>query len=460
MKYLLLVLSLLLAPLAADAAYPPLGRIFGSNGVVVITNATTGAVIVDGSTFTNGGSAVYITTNLFATYSYVSNLYVTNLIAQTIVVSNGAVYTLVEGANVTFTTNGAELTISVTAGSGTPFGNQGYVQWNSNGVFKADGQLVYNSTNHSLGIGTNNPQATVHIVKATGMGSPVIFFEDRSGGSSVGLFSVRGNQGIGSESTAGVSNWTFYASGRDRITVTTNGLVPATQTPAAMIGTPDAAFYTNASQNVWISNSLVAAYGTLGAGKVLTDVSGNGSATWVAPSGGLSGTTNILNLSVQAAKLPSTNYPAFQNGYQDWETVYYETNYEGSRASLSANWQFIVPPDYATNSLKVRVQSMLVATNGPNSSNVVWRASIFRATPGDSTDVHTGSFGASVSGTVTWAASFNGTNKVQQVVIDMSTSSLIAAGDLAILKLDRDAVTDTYGGATSLVGLQLEYTRP
>lgn len=175
--------------------------------------------------------------------------------------------------------------------------------------------------------------------------------------------------------------------------------------------------------------------------------------------GSVTGTTNILQLSVQAAKLPTTNYPGIDAGWQNWELLYYKTNAEGSIASLSSTWQFIIPQDYNTNTFKVRVYSTLSTTNGPNSSNTIFRASVIRAVPGDTTDLHTASFGTAVSGTNTWTASGSNTNKVQQVVINMSTTSAIAAGDLVILKLDRDSVNDTFGGVTPIVGLQLEYTR-
>lgn len=171
------------------------------------------------------------------------------------------------------------------------------------------------------------------------------------------------------------------------------------------------------------------------------------------------GSTNILQLSVQAAKLPATNYPGIDAGWQDWELLYYKTNAEGSISILNASWQFIVPQDYATNSLKVRVYSFLSTTNGPNASNTIFRASVLRATPSDSTDLHIGSFGSAARGTNTWSASGAGTNKVQSLVIATGTNSLLSAGDLCILKLDRDATTDTFGGVTAVIGLQLEYTR-
>lgn len=169
---------------------------------------------------------------------------------------------------------------------------------------------------------------------------------------------------------------------------------------------------------------------------------------------------NYMSLSVQAAKLPSTNYPAIDAGWQNWELIYYPTNSEGFTNSLGATWQFVVPLNYFTNNMKVYGQNILLTTNGPTSTNIYWRASFLRATSGDSTDVHVGSFGSSVTVTQTWAASATGTNKMQSFLIDMGTSSLLQANDFSILKLERvNDVADTnqFKGSTSLIGLQLRY---
>jgi len=195
-------------------------------------------------------------------------------------------------------------------------------------------------------------------------------------------------------------------------------------------------------------------------GAILTN-NGSGTLGWGAvPGSTLGGTTNFINLSSQAAKLPTTNYPGIDASWQDWEIVYYETNAEGIRTNLNASWQFITPQDYATNSFKVRIQSILVSTNGPNTSNTIFGVSVLRATSGDSTDLHTGAFTSVVWGTNTWAASPSNTNKMQSILINMGTTSALAPGDLCILKIVRDAFNDTFGGATSIVGVQGEYTRP
>lgn len=169
--------------------------------------------------------------------------------------------------------------------------------------------------------------------------------------------------------------------------------------------------------------------------------------------------TNFINLSVQAAKLPTTNSPVIFAGFQTWELIYYMTNESGSIHNLESTWQFMIPPDYGTNSMKVKIQSIINATNGPGSSNYIFRASIFKATSGDSTDVHIGSFGAEVPGTNTVSASTSGTNKMQILTLDMSTNSLLQANDFCILKIVNDT-NSTYRNSVSVIGLQLEYARP
>jgi len=173
----------------------------------------------------------------------------------------------------------------------------------------------------------------------------------------------------------------------------------------------------------------------------------------------LAGTTNFMNLSVQAAKLPNTNYPTIDAGWQAWETVYAETNAEGSRVSLDASWQLVIPPDYATNSLQLLINYSLLNTNGPNTSNVIFGVSCLPIRSGTTNNVHTNAFGFTVWGTNDWIAKYDGTNIVTNLVISIGTNASIAAQDLSVLKVSRDAVNDTFGGAVSVHGLQLLYTR-
>lgn len=174
----------------------------------------------------------------------------------------------------------------------------------------------------------------------------------------------------------------------------------------------------------------------------------------------LSGTTNFMNLSVQAIKLPATNMPSIDGSWTGWETVFAETNAEGSRATLGGNYQFMVPTDYATNSLKLLINYSLLGTNGPNTSNVVWGASILPVRSGTTNNVHTNLFGTTVKGSNDWIAKYDGTNIVTNLVLDLSVNSLLMPRDLSIIKIERFATEDTYGGAVALHGLQLEYTRP
>ena len=193
----------------------------------------------------------------------------------------------------------------------------------------------------------------------------------------------------------------------------------------------------------------------------LTSTNGTNFYTVNSTGGGasLTGSTNFVNLSVQAAKLPATNYPRIDAGWQDWELIYFRTNAEGATVDLGSTFQFVAPSDYATNSGKLRIYSALVSTNGPNSSNTIFGVSVLRFAPDGTTDLHTGSFGSEVFGTNTWSASPTSTNKVQSVLIDLGTVSGIGRGDLCILKVARDVDGDTVGGATAVVGLQFEYSR-
>src|SRR6266496_452052 len=176
--------------------------------------------------------------------------------------------------------------------------------------------------------------------------------------------------------------------------------------------------------------------------------------------GGLSGTTNTINLSVQAVKLPSTNFVGIDAGWPFWETIFYETNAEGIRTNLSGSWQSLVPPDYATNSLQLLINYSLLGTNGPNTSNVIFGASVNVIRSGTTNNVHTNQFGTVVWGTNNWIAKYDGTNICTNLVINLTNFSLLMPQDLFEVQVQRDAFNDTYGGAVSVHGLQLYYTRP
>jgi len=234
------------------------------------------------------------------------------------------------------------------------------------------------------------------------------------------------------------------------VTLTSNGLVTFTLTTSNSIF--------NLSQSAG-SNLVVVLSGT---NTFVTMTSTNGTNFYTVnstASGGVIGTTNFMNLSVQAAKLPATNYPGIDAGWQAWETVYYETNAEGARVTLEANWQFMVPHDYSTNSLQLLINYSLLATNGPNASNVIFGVSCNPIRSGTTNNVHTNGFGFTAWGTNDWIAKYDGTNIVTNLVINLGTNAAFKALDLSVLKLSRDAVNDTYGGAVSVHALQLMYTR-
>jgi hypothetical protein len=169
------------------------------------------------------------------------------------------------------------------------------------------------------------------------------------------------------------------------------------------------------------------------------------------------GTNEVIQLPVASAKLPGTNMAYFEGGYQDWELEFPRTNNAGTDIALSATWQFSVPNNYATNTMTLRLLHSITATNGPNVSNVVWRASFLHSEPGSTTDLRTGSFGTAYLVTNTWAACFNCTNQLASSTISFTNQSGLSANGFGILKLERVSTSDGYVGAAALIGATLEY---
>jgi len=166
--------------------------------------------------------------------------------------------------------------------------------------------------------------------------------------------------------------------------------------------------------------------------------------------------SQIYPLMVQSAWRPSTNMPTLEAGYQGWELQFHRTNAAGANVNLYSHWHFTTPTNYVTNSLQLRLWSTILSTNGPNNSNVIWRAQILRGGATGTNDIRVGAFASSESVTQTWTQTYFGTNLAQTAVITC-TNGNIGAGDFGILKLTRDNVNDTYTGSSSLVGAQLEF---
>lgn len=57
--------------------------------------------------------------------------------------------------------------LSATGGAGTPAGNSAAIQFNEGGAFAGTNKFVYDRTNNTMGIGTNMPQAHIHIHSTT-----------------------------------------------------------------------------------------------------------------------------------------------------------------------------------------------------------------------------------------------------------------------------------------------------
>ena len=168
-------------------------------------------------------------------------------------------------------------------------------------------------------------------------------------------------------------------------------------------------------------------------------------------------TNGSLPLPINNAKPALTNMPSFEGNYLADELLFPRTNAAGTDIALSANWSFTVPIDYATNTATLRILHSITATNGPNSSNLVWRASFLHSESGTTTDLRVGSFGTALLVTNTIAACFNCTNQLAISTISFTNVSGLSPGGLGILKLERVSTFDTYVGASSLIGLQIDY---
>jgi hypothetical protein len=88
--------------------------------------------------------------------------------AGTVTTINGRI---TAGTNVTISgsgTAGSPYNISATGGGGggTPAGSTGQIQFNTSGAFDAEANLFYDKANDRLGIGTDAPDATMHLKKA------------------------------------------------------------------------------------------------------------------------------------------------------------------------------------------------------------------------------------------------------------------------------------------------------
>lgn len=183
----------------------------------------------------------------------------------------------------------------------------------------------------------------------------------------------------------------------------------------------------------------------------LTNLSGTGAVT--------SRTAQVL-LPLPLARLPATNYPTLASGFQGAELHFARTNFEGGAVPVSCRWQAVLPPDYVSNTLAAVLHSTITATNGPNSSNVIWRVNVAAFPSGATNDFRLWPGGTQVSGTNTWSASATGTNQVQTLTVDLAGNTDGAqAGALVLVSVDRNCTNDTYVGASALVGAELRYTR-
>lgn len=159
-----------------------------------------------------------------------------------------------------------------------------------------------------------------------------------------------------------------------------------------------------------------------------------------------------------AMKFPTTNYPNIVQAYQGYEIAFAKTNTEGGAAALGGKFQLVMPSDLTSNSLSLYLLSTIGNTNGPNSSNVIWRATCSVFAPSATNDFRMWNNGTQLNGTNTWAASNTGTNQTLSLTIPL-TGCTANGGDLLLLTLERVTTSDTYMGIVNLIGAGLTYIR-
>jgi hypothetical protein len=116
-------------------------------------------------------------------------------------------------------------------------------------------------------------------------------------------------------------------------------------------------------------------------------------------------------------------------------------------------WSFRMPADYSSAPVLKVQYKMASATSG----DVIWVGQIAAVTDGDSTDVDAKAFASANSATVTvpGTAGF-----IDEASITMTNADSVAAGDLVVLRLarDADAAGDTATGDAEFVAASLLYT--
>lgn len=112
---------------------------------------------------------------------------------------------------------------------------------------------------------------------------------------------------------------------------------------------------------------------------------------------------------------------------------------------------FTMPQNYASAPV-LRVQWMANATSG----NVIWGAQLGAITPADA-DTPIEHAGAAAT-TATTNVNATEANRLTQSTITFANLDSVAAGDLVVIRLYRDAATDTCSVDAALVDVSFDFT--
>jgi hypothetical protein len=120
-----------------------------------------------------------------------------------------------------------------------------------------------------------------------------------------------------------------------------------------------------------------------------------------------------------------------------------------STATSQADWQFRLPTDYSTG-LTAKIQySMATATSG----TVIFNVYIMAVSGGDAADIDTNSFDSANAGTETVPGV---AGRMSEISIALSNVDSVSAGDLVVVRLERNTA-DTSTGYAEILDFSIEF---
>lgn len=170
--------------------------------------------------------------------------------------------------------------------------------------------------------------------------------------------------------------------------------------------------------------------------------------------------TGSILLPVEAAVFPdgsaSNAFPALglvKSSASAPTPYFYQLSFDASTEE-QCMWSFRVPDNYASAPVLKVIYKMATATTG----NVIIESRLAAVSDGDATDLDAKAFSTANTSAATAVPGTAG--HIDVITLTMTNADSLAAGDFAILYLNRDAAngSDTATGDMEVVAVSLTYT--